>query len=94
VDIGDPGNIHPQNKVEVGRRLSPWALGTVYGSKVRDVSGPLSAGHTINGSTITVAFKHTDGGLNAKSGELKGFAVGGGDRQWQPAQAMIAGDTR
>ena len=42
LDIGDPKNIHPTNKQEVGRRLAQWALGSVYGKKV-ETSGPLPA---------------------------------------------------
>jgi sialate O-acetylesterase len=92
VDIGDPGNIHPANKQEVGRRLSLWALGTVYGRKVPAIFGPLPAGQEIRGNEIAVAFTHTEGGLVAKDGEVKGFAVAGADKQWKPAQAKIAGD--
>jgi len=92
IDIGEVGNIHPQNKQEVGRRLSLWARSTVYGQKVPALSGPLPAGHDIRGNEIIVAFKHTEGGLIAKDGELKGFAVAGEDKQWKPAQAKIAGD--
>ncbi|MCX7008157.1 MAG: sialate O-acetylesterase, partial [Kiritimatiellaeota bacterium] len=92
IDIGDIKNIHPANKQEVGRRLSLWALGTVYGRKVAAISGPLPAGHEIRGHEITIAFTHTEGGLVAKDGEVKGFAVAGEDKQWKPAQAKIAGD--
>jgi uncharacterized protein with PIN domain len=42
---------------------------------------------------MILRFSHTDGGLVAKAGDLKGFIVAGADRQWQPAQARIAGDT-
>ena len=44
IDIGDSKNIHPKNKQEVGRRLSLWALGTVYEKDVAAVSGPLPDG--------------------------------------------------
>lgn len=92
IDIGEPGNIHPKNKQEVGRRLALWALGTVYGKAVPAVSGPLPAGHEISGNAVTVAFKHAEGGLVAKDGGLKGFVVAGEDKQWKPAQAKIVGD--
>lgn len=92
IDIGDPNDIHPKNKQEVGRRLSLWALGTVYGRKVPATSGPLPAGHTVRGSEIVLSFKHTDGGLVAPGGELKGFVVAGEDRQWHSAPARIEGD--
>ena len=82
VDIGDPKNIHPTNKQEVGRRLSLWALGTVYGKKVPSTSGPLPAGHEVRGGDVVVSFTHADGGLKARDGgEVKGFTVAGEDLQ-------------
>ena len=41
---------------------------------------------------MALSFKHTDGGLVAKDGELKGFVIAGEDKQWKPAQARIEGD--
>lgn len=93
IDIGDEKNIHPTNKQEVGRRLSLWALGTVYGKKVPATSGPLPAGHELRGQEIVLRFSHTDDGLVAKGGALQGFVVAGEDRQWKAAQARIVGDT-
>ncbi|MEI8043838.1 MAG: sialate O-acetylesterase [Verrucomicrobiota bacterium] len=92
IDIGEERNIHPKNKQEVGRRLSLWALGTVYGQKVVATSGPLPAGHEIRTGEVVLTFSHTDGGLVAKDGELKGFVIAGKDKQWRPAKASIAGD--
>jgi sialate O-acetylesterase len=92
IDIGEEKDIHPKNKQEVGRRLSLWALGTVYGQKVPATSGPLPAGHEIRGNEVSVSFKHTEGGLVTKDGELKGFVIAGEDKQWKPAHAKIAGD--
>ena len=92
IDIGEEKNIHPKNKQEVGRRLSLWALGTVYKQKVASTSGPLPAGHKVRGSEVVLSFSHTDAGLMAKGGELKGFVIAGKDKQWQPAIARIAGE--
>jgi len=91
IDIGEEKDIHPKNKQDVGRRLAAWALGTVYGQKVA-TSGPLPAGHQVRGSELLLSFKHTDGGLVAKRGELKGFVVAGEDKQWKSARARIEGD--
>lgn len=91
IDVGEEKDIHPKNKQDVGRRLAAWALGTVYGQKVA-TSGPLPNGHQARGSEMVLSFKHTDGGLTAKGGELKGFVLAGADKQWKPAQARIAGD--
>jgi sialate O-acetylesterase len=91
LDIGNPKNIHPANKQEVGRRLSLWALANTYGLKDIVYSGPLYAGMKINGSTIRVSFDHADGGLMAKGGTLGHFEIAGADGHFVPAQAHIAG---
>ena len=91
VDIGDPESVHPQNKEEVGRRLSLWALGTVYGEKVPETSGPLLTGQQFNGASVALQFSHAAGGLVSRGGALRGFQLAGDDRQWHPAQARITG---
>jgi sialate O-acetylesterase len=94
IDIGDAKNIHPTNKQEVGRRLSLWALGTVYGKNVPAISGPLPAGSFVSGNAITVFFKHATGGLKTRDGgPVKGFQIAGADQQWKPAVAKIDGET-
>ncbi|MDD4019497.1 MAG: sialate O-acetylesterase [Kiritimatiellae bacterium] len=93
MDIGDPADIHPMNKQDVGLRLAFWALGTVYGKPVEAVSGPLPAGHTVKGNAIVCSFTHTEGGLVAKGGALKGFAIAGADQVWRPADALIVNGT-
>ena len=93
IDIGDPKDIHPKNKQDVGKRLSYWALGTVYGKKVPAISGPLPDGYNIQGNAITVSFKHTNGGLKSMNGgSLTSFQIAGADHQWKPAEAKIIGD--
>ena len=91
IDIGDPSQIHPKNKVPVGQRLALWARANVYGEKI-PFSSPLPAGQKVTGNEITLSFTHTDGGLMARGGDLKGFVVAGTDRKWFPAKARIAGN--
>jgi sialate O-acetylesterase len=90
---GEANNNHPKNKQEVGRRLALWALSQVYGKKKdQPASGPLPAGHTIIDGKIVITFNHVAGGLKARGGELKGFAIAGEDGKWRWAQAKINGD--
>jgi len=91
IDIGEAKNNHPKNKQEVGRRLSLWALGTVYGQKVPATSGPLPGNYHVHGGEVTLEFTHTDGGLAAHDGDLRGFTVAGADKQWCKANARIEG---
>jgi sialate O-acetylesterase len=94
IDLGDAKDIHPKNKQDVGKRLSFWALGTVYGKDVPAISGPLPAGSSISGNTITISFKHANGGLKSMNGgALTGFQIAGEDKQWKAAEAKIVGET-
>ena len=86
-------NNHPLNKQEVGHRLALWALANVYKQQNVVASGPLPAGHRIAGSEVVVSFTHTDGGLVARGGDPRGFAIAGRDQKWVWANARIAGDT-
>lgn len=91
IDLGESNDLHPKNKLDVGRRLAALALAKVYGEKTA-CSGPLPAGHEVRGGKMVLSFQHTEGGLFAKGGELKGFVIAGEDRQWKPATARIKGD--
>lgn len=89
--LGEEKDIHPKNKQGVGQRLAMWALHDVYGRKNAS-SGPLPTGHEIRGKEVVVTFDHIDGGLKAKGGELKGFAVAGDDKKFVWADARIEGN--
>ncbi|HEY3375925.1 MAG TPA: sialate O-acetylesterase [Armatimonadota bacterium] len=92
IDIGEPNDIHPRNKQDVGRRLALNALGTAYGHTLT-YSGPLYRAATVEGNAIRVTFDHVGGGLLAKGGALRGFAIAGADKQFIWAEATIDGDS-
>ena len=92
-DIGNPVNIHPSNKQEVGRRLALWALANDYGFDSLSYSGPLYDSITVDKGKIIVHFTHTDGGLVSDGKPLTYFEVAGADQQYYPAKAIIAGNT-
>jgi sialate O-acetylesterase len=93
VDIGDPNDIHPKNKQEVGRRLALVALAKTYGQSI-EYSGPVYSSFKIEGSSIRVTFKHADSGLSAKAdAPLSGFAIAGADKKFVWADASIDGQT-
>ena len=92
IDVGDPANVHPKNKVPVGQRLALIALAKTYGQKL-EYSGPVYASMKIEGHVIRIRFTHAAGGLVAKNGPLSGFAIAGADQKFFDAQAAIKGDT-
>jgi len=91
IDIGDPDNIHPKNKQDVGLRLALAAEAISYGEKV-EYSGPLFRQATEAGDSLNVWFDHAQTRLVAKGGSLTGFEVAGSDRKFVPADAIIEGD--
>ena len=91
-DVGDPKNIHPTKKQPVGERLALAARVMAYGEKL-EYSGPLYRDMETKGGKIILRFDHTGKGLEAREGELKGFAICGEDRKFVWAKAEIVGDT-
>lgn len=93
MDIGNPRNIHPRNKQDVGKRLALWALAKDYGIKNIVYSGPLYKSMKVEGNRIRLFFDHVDGGLAAKGGPLTHFTIAGEDNDFVEANARIDGDT-
>ena len=92
-DIGDAGDIHPRNKQDVGLRLALPALATVHGFKGLVYSGPIYKAMRKEKGRIRLEFDHVGGGLVARGGALKGFAIAGADKRFVWAEAAIDGDT-
>jgi sialate O-acetylesterase len=93
IDVGDPKDVHPHRKAEVGERLALWALGTTYAKSIV-YSGPLYQGMEIQGSKIKIRFSNVGSGLEAIGGtSLRGFAIAGADRTFHWAEAKIEGDS-
>jgi len=92
IDIGDPNDVHPRNKQEVGRRLSLLARKQVYGMNVDD-SGPVFQGAERDGIAFRIHFTHAGTGLTAEDHPVSCFQIAGFDRKFYPAIARIDGET-
>ena len=99
-DIGEAKDIHPRNKVDVGKRLALWALANDYGIAVPAFSGPLYKGYEVKKNKVLVKFSHVGSGLMVGNKNLlaeaaqvdeplKRFQVCGKDRVWKWADAKI-----
>ena len=89
IDIGDPNDIHPKNKQDVGLRLSLTARAITYGEKV-EWSGPLYRQVAQEESALRVWFDHANG-LMAKGATVTGFEIAGADGKYSAADAKIEG---
>lgn len=85
-DIGNPTNIHPTNKQEVGRRLAMLAQN-------RGAS-PLYRQFTREGNAIRIWFDNAGTALKSRgSGPVTGFQIAGADGKYVAAAATIDGAT-
>jgi sialate O-acetylesterase len=94
IDIGDPKDIHPKNKEEVGRRLALHARKQLFGESV-ETDGPVFASAKRDGAAMRVSFTHA-AGLRlqpARSDDRISFEIAGEDRKFVPASARVEGDT-
>ncbi|MCD0246350.1 beta galactosidase jelly roll domain-containing protein [Xanthomonas melonis] len=92
IDIGNPTDIHPTNKRDVGHRLALAARHVAYGQtlvysapvfeRARFTDGKAELEFDLQGSTLQVR-----GG-----GAPQGFRIAGADRRFHPATARIEGD--
>jgi sialate O-acetylesterase len=91
IDVGDPKDVHPHRKAEVGQRLALLALGTTY-KKPIVYSGPLYQSMTVEGNKTRIRFTNSGSRIEALgSGQLVGFAIARADRKFHWAEAAIDG---
>lgn len=99
-DIGEGKDIHPHNKMDVGKRLSLWALSKDYNIPVPAVSGPLYKKAKAKGSKVIITFDEVGSGLMVAKKELlnaaapvderlQQFEIAGEDGIWKNAEAKI-----
>jgi sialate O-acetylesterase len=91
IDIGNPDDVHPTDKLDVGHRLALAARSISYGESV-EYWGPMFRQATPEGPAIRAWFDHAKG-LKATGGEVTGFEVAGADGRFSPATAKIDGET-
>jgi sialate O-acetylesterase len=93
-DIGDPGDIHPKDKQDVGKRLAAITLHNVY-EKNNVYSGPMYQSMKTENNEAIISFTNIGSGLMVKDkyGYIKGFEIAGADKQFHFAKACIDGNT-
>ncbi|WP_116107534.1 glycoside hydrolase family 97 catalytic domain-containing protein [Lewinella sp. IMCC34191] len=94
IDIGEWNDIHPLNKMDVGKRLALLAERDVYGDADVIAEGPTFREMEVRDGKAILHFDHVGGGLASSDGEpLRHFAVAGADGRFVWAEARIQGET-
>ncbi len=94
IDIGEGKDIHPKNKVDVGRRLARWALAKDYGISIAHQS-PTYKSMEKKEDKIVLSFDHLGTGWRPFDvAQPRGFTIAGADKKFYPAIASIGKDNR
>ena len=90
-DIGNPMDIHPKDKQDVGKRLAAIALHNVYNAS-EEYCGPVYQSMKKDGKRIEITFTHIGSGLLVKDkyGYIKGFEIAGADKKFHFAKAWLS----
>lgn len=105
IEIGDPFELHPADKYDVGHRIALAARRLAYGEKIVGM-GPLYKKMTVKGDKIILEFDNQGKKLmvgtspyvpagkepQAAPTRLSGFGIAGADRKFVWADAVIDGN--
>ena len=105
IDVGDPFDLHPVDKYDVGHRLALAARKLAYGEKIVGM-GPLYKKMSVKGNKIILEFTNQGKKLvmgtspyipagkppHPKPTKLTGFGIAGADRKFVWADAVIEGN--
>jgi sialate O-acetylesterase len=105
IDIGNPFDIHPRDKLDVGHRLALVARHVAYGENLV-YSGPTYQGMSVEGNKIRLTLQNLGTGLTMgippwtpngapplPATTLNGFTIAGSDQKWVEGTAVIEGDS-
>jgi sialate O-acetylesterase len=94
IDLGEANDIHPKNKLDVGKRLGIAAMKVAHQKDVV-ATGPTFGKMLKEGDALIIEFNNTGGGLISKNkhGYIHGFQVAGNDQKFYWAKAHISGNT-
>lgn len=88
LDIGDFENIHPANKLEVGKRLARLALVNNYNSDVNPL-GPNLVKSTIVNNRVKLEFTNVSSGLILKMNKRNEFEIANNSMEFVKAEVSV-----
>ena len=90
IDLGVWNDIHPENKSDVGYRLSLLARKIAYKESALTASGPIYQSFRVSENKVILNFSSIGKGLIIKNQKkLQGFAIAGEDKKYVWADAYL-----
>ncbi len=89
--VDDIKNIHPKNKIDVGKRLANYALSETYSQNVGAYKSPMYESFSIKKDKITLNFSNVITGLKSMGKAPIKFMVADENRKFDLATAKIVG---
>ncbi len=91
--VDNIADIHPKNKLDVGKRLANYALAETYHLPQGDYKSPTYASMQTEKDKIRVYFNDAVSGLKCTDKAPSKFLIAGADHQFMQANAKIEGST-
>lgn len=91
--VDDVKNIHPKNKLDVGKRLGLYALAETYKQNVGAYKSPMYKSMTVEKNKIQLSFDNVITGLKCTGKKPDKFLIAGADQKFVKATAKIKGNT-
>jgi len=88
IDLGDLKNIHPKDKLPIGKRLALTAAKNTLGQEVV-ANGPTFKKMTARGAELIVHFDHSEGLTTQDKGPPSAFWIADDSKKWFQADAKI-----
>ena len=85
-------DIHPKNKLDVGKRLAAFALAETYKQNIGEYKSPFFESIKIEKDNVRVSFSNAAKGLKSTGKSPSKFMIAGNDQKFSEATAKIEGN--
>ena len=90
--VDDVKNIHPKNKLDVGKRLAAFALAENYKQNTGEYKSPAYESMKIEKDKVRLSFSNAAAGLKCTGKSPAKFMIAGDDQKFVEATAKIEGN--
>jgi sialate O-acetylesterase len=91
--VDDVKNIHPKNKLDVGKRLAAFALAETYKQNIGEYKSPSFESMKIEKDKVRLSFSNAAAGLKCTGKSPAKFLIAGDDQKFVEATAKIDGSS-